>query len=285
MKDVLVGGMALIEGVMMRGPTKIGIAVRDPKKQIVTKSEAFTPLTQRYKILNIPFIRGSINMVEMMIIGMKSLFYATDVALEEENQSSSWSSWLSMVMSVVIGLGVGLLLFKFIPFFVAKAVSTPTWLALLEGIIKIAIFIGYIYVISKMHDIYRVFQYHGAEHKTIRCFEQKKPLTVRNVKQCSRFHPRCGTSFVIFVILLSIVLYAFIPSTLGFWLQFGIRLALLPVLAGISYEILRITASNEKSVLFSIISAPGVWTQHLTTNEPDDEQIEVAIKALQVALK
>ena len=290
-QDILVGGMALIEGVMMKSHEKIGIAVRNPKGKITTKRYNLEPIFKKYKIAKVPFIRGIFSMVEMMIIGIKALNYSGKVALEEEEKISTklenFFTWVSML----IGLLIALFLFKFIPFWVSKFINgftdllnTQIFFNIVEGIIKISLFLGYVYLISLMPEIYRVFQYHGAEHKTVFCHEQKKKLTVENVKSCSRFHPRCGTSFIIFIVLLSIVVYLFIPKTIGFWWQFFLRLILLPVIAGISYEILKFSSKNQNSIIFKIISKPGLWTQHLTTKEPDKKQIEVAITALKNAV-
>lgn len=283
-QDILVGGMALLEGVMMKSDERIGIAVRDPDGKIVTKQERFVSRT-RNRILGLPFIRGIVNMAEMLYLGMKSLNYSADIALEEEEGSSN--VWL-MALSLIVGIGLAVVLFKFLPFGGAWLAGNLVDLSgpafyILEGLIKIGLFIGYLYLISLLPDIKRVFQYHGAEHKTVACHEQKKGLTAKNVAGCSRFHPRCGTSFVVFVILLSIVVYAFIPAELSFWVRFGLRILLLPVLASVSYEILRFSAKRPDSVLFRIISAPGLWTQRITTGEPDKGQIQVAIKALRTA--
>lgn len=284
-KDPLLGGMALIEGVMMRGPTKIGMAVRNPSGSIVTKSYPFVPLTQRWHVSKVPFIRGVLGMAEMLYIGYTALNYSSKVALDEEIEEAA--EVFLTTLSVILGLAFALVLFKFVPFGATVGISAlfpvlhNTWLFnVTEGIIKLLIFVGYIYVISLMPDIFRVFQYHGAEHKAVWCKELKKPLTVANVRTCSRFHPRCGTSFIVFIILLSIIVYAFIPSSMGFWAKFSWRILLLPVIAGVSYEILRISARYQHSLLFKAISTPGLWVQRLTTKEPDEQQIKVSITAL-----
>lgn len=300
-KDPLLGGMALIEGVMMKSPTKVGFAVRKPDGKIHTEVKPYIPWAQRYKILSLPLIRGAIGMIEMMALGTNILQKSANLALDEpetqeeqaKNKNSKKSktketltTW-SLIFSIIISLGFAILLFKFLPFSAAKFITeqVPYLLPVIEGIIKMIVFLGYLIVISFIPDIYRVFQYHGAEHKTITCNERKLPLTIANVKKMPRLHPRCGTSFMIFVILLSIVLYSGIPASIGFWQAFGLRILLLPILAGVSYEILRFSAAKPKSIIFKAISLPGMWTQLITTKEPDEKQIEVGIKSLELVLE
>lgn len=286
--ETLLGGMALIEGVMMKSPHRISMAVRKPDGSVYIENRPYQSLVKRYRFLDVPFVRGSLMMVEMMFIGMRALNKSADISTGEEVSSSKSVSFLMLGFTVVVSLAIALLLFKFAPF------AAAGWIAglfpvvpfvITEGIIKAMVFLGYVFLIGFMPDIRRVFEYHGAEHMAIRCYESKKPLTVRNAEQCSRFHPRCGTSFVIFIILLSIVLYAFIPSDTGFWSSFGLRLLLLPVLAGVSYEILRFTARLGQGFLFKMISLPGMLTQRLTTQQPDKEQLAVALAALKESLK
>lgn len=289
MAETLIGGQALLEGVMMRGPKRIGIAVRTPEGTIKTESFGFSSILVRKPYLNIPFVRGSIAVVEMLIIGMKSLGISAKHALPDEegnDDSGSWWFWVSAAFSVVLAL----LLFKAAPLGVAELLSKVIPLdgvayGMVEGVAKASIFILYIVLISLMPDIMRVWQYHGAEHKVVRCFEAKKTLTVAHARSCSRLHPRCGTSFVIFIIFLSIFVYVWIPVTWGFGLKLAARLILLPVLFGVSYEILRLAGKFPESLVFKAISAPGMATQLLTTREPDDAQLAVAIRALKVSLK
>lgn len=292
--DFLIGGMALLEGVMMKAPDHVGIAVRAPDGCVKTKSYPYRSYVQRHRWANIPFVRGVINMVEMMYLGLTSLNFSADIAIDEgeEKKGKSGSGFLMSLVTIVVGLGLALLLFKFLPFGAASllnsffaALNNGFVFNVAEGAIKITIFIVYLWLISLMPDIKRVFQYHGAEHKTVWCQEKKKKLTVRNVQACNRLHPRCGTSFIIFVLLLSILVYTLIPASLSFWEKFGWRILLLPVLTGISYEILRFSAKRQKSLLFRIISAPGLWTQRITTREPHDDQVEIAIKALKVSMR
>jgi len=290
MRETLIGGQALIEGVMMKGPDKIGIAVRAPDKSIKTESFPFVSLTKRYKILSLPFIRGIVSIGEMMVIGMKALQISSKYAYPDDEQGSG--GWLDTVITVSVitfSLLLALFLFKFVPLGAAELVHRIMPLHtvaynLIEGVVKLAVFMGYIVAITFLPDIFRVWQYHGAEHKVVRCYEEKSRMSPKAAKKCSRLHPRCGTSFVIFVIVLSILLYIWLPTDWPFWLKLTARLALLPVLAGISFELLRIVSRNPKSMIFKIISAPGMATQLLTTREPDLEQLEVAIVALNLSL-
>jgi uncharacterized protein YqhQ len=232
-------------------------------------------------------------MIEMMSVGMKAMNFSADVALGDEasDEPTRWYHALVMPIAILFGIALAIALFKFVPFGGTAllqrffpGIGQGFFFNVIEGLIKIAIFLAYIALIGFLPDIRRVFEYHGAEHKVVRCHEEKKKLTVKNVATCSRLHPRCGTSFIIFILLLSIVVYTFIPGTLGFWEKFIWRIALLPVIAGISYEILRFSAKSDRSLLFRIISAPGLWTQRITTKEPDAKEIAVAIKALKVSM-
>ncbi len=286
-KELLMGGQAIINGVLMKSPKKISIAVRNPRQRIIVKTKRFSSLTKRKKILGLPFIRGIIVTYEMLAEGIGALNYSAQVSLGLKKEQTST---LSMVFSFLVALGAALILFKFVPLLIIKVLGiyfpffqNSYMFVTLEGIIKIGIFILYVYLISLSKEIRTVFMYHGAEHKTIFCYENKKALTKENIRKFSTKHPRCGTSFIFFVLFLSILLYSFIPLTLPFWKMYLYRIVLLPVLAGISYELLKCTSRFQNHFLFKVLSAPGILIQYITTKEPTDDQIDVAIAALKKA--
>lgn len=288
-----VGGQALMEGIMMRGPQKVCCAVRRPDGSIdITES----PVTQHW-YNKVPLVRGVCSMAENLYKGYQYLEHSIDVALTEEEQAeqqSKFDKWLDahttpavqnalMAVSALAGVALALFLFTFLPTFltglVARALLLGHWpRVLLEAAFKLALFLGYLFAVTRIKEIHRVFEYHGAEHKTIACYEAGEALTVENIRKHSRFHPRCGTSFMILVLLISILLYAVLP-----WTSTGLRvlykLALLPLLVGISYEIIK-WAGRSHSLLSRAVSQPGLWLQRLTTYEPDDSMIEVAIAAV-----
>ena len=288
-----VGGQALMEGIMMRGPEKICCAVRKPDGTIDLTYDTVT--TRWYN--KVPLLRGVCNMAENLYKGYKYLMHAADIAMEgteDAEPESKLDKWLdehtgpafqNMLMGCAAFAGVvlALFLFTFLPTFLTgqliRLVPLGRWgRVILEGALKMAIFLLYMYLCTRMKDLHRVFEYHGAEHKTIACYEAGLPLTVENIRKQSRFHPRCGTSFMILVIIISIFLYAVLP-----WTSTGLRvvykLCMFPLLVGVSYEILK-WAGRSDSVLSHIVSQPGLWMQRLTTFEPDDSMIEVAIAAV-----
>lgn len=271
----LVGGQAVIEGVMMRNGDNIAIAVRDPEKNIqVEKLKIHVPEVK------IPIVRGVINLVYMMYIGVKSLNYSSNLAMKEEGDKKE-NPYLSIIV-LIFGLALAIGLFKFLPLGVAELVdrqfSINNYLYnIVDGVVKIVIFIGYILLISRMEDIRRVFQYHGAEHKAVNAFEHND---LENVKSYSTVHRRCGTTFIFLVLFIAIIVYMFIPKDYSFSLKLGLRLLLLPLIAGISYEILKLGGKYESSKFFTVLIYPGLLIQRLTTKEPTDDQIEVAVKAL-----
>lgn len=305
-----IGGQAVMEGVMMRGPHKTVVAVRKPDGEIEKKLED-NGTKKRNKILRMPIIRGCINFVESLVIGIKALMYsASFVDLEDDEEESKFDKWLeeklgdklkdaviyfSVFLSVIFSVGLFMLLpallTKGVEMLSAKAsflsaiTSTHAFTSLFEGIIRMAIFLGYMALVSKMSEIKRVYEYHGAEHKTIACYEAGEELTVENVKKHTRFHPRCGTSFLLFVMLISILVFALLPRFDNFsgiastLLRMTTRLALMPIVAGLSYEVIK-WAGRSKSKTVGILSKPGLWLQRLTTREPDEKQIEVAIASI-----
>ena len=302
-----IGGQALIEGVMMRGPEKQAIVVRDQEGSLVEKVEDLKFIKDRYPILGVPLIRGTVNFLAAMVSGVKALMYSADFYPEEEAaQPSKFELWLErhlsskkleqavVALAVVLGVGLSVFLFMVLPTFLTGgllhfAPGAPMWLRnLLEGILKIVIFLLYLIFCSKQKDIYRVFQYHGAEHKSIFCYEAGLPLTVENVRIQPRHHPRCGTSFLFVVIFASIlvssVVFGIWPMT-NVWLRTLVHLALLPLVVGITYEFNRWVGRHvQDNRLAKWLTAPGMWMQNFTTNEPDDGMIECAIRSLELVL-
>lgn len=277
-KKPFVGGQAVIEGVMMRGPEFIATAVREPSGTILTRQERLTSVADRYPVLKKPMIRGVVALTESLVYGLKALSFSAQAAGEEEETLST----KEIAMTMIFSLGLAILLFVVIPTFAAKyihsAVTDSRLLNTFEGILRLAIFFLYIWGISLMKDIQRVFQYHGAEHKTIHAYEAGEALTVDNIRKYSRLHPRCGTNFLLIVMVVSIVMFAFLGWP-DLWLRILSRVVLLPVVAGIAYEIIRF-AGRSQAGWVGVAIAPGLWLQQLTTREPSDDQIEVAIAAL-----
>tara|TARA_Y100000310_G_scaffold109178_2_gene107616 strand:+ start:1263 stop:2129 length:867 start_codon:yes stop_codon:yes gene_type:complete len=286
----LLGGQAIIEGVMMKGKTHLGYAVRK-KGKIVTKKEPFSPLKEKYKILGIPFLRGIVNMGEMMVIGIKALNWSADQALEEEDgekdEFTGWHLALSLVFAFALAIGI----FKLIPLGITRYLFNREMLGesrilfnVVDGLIRISLFTAYLYLISLWKDVRVLFEYHGAEHKAVACHEAGKELTVENVQGFSRLHPRCGTSFIIFVFLIAIIVFSLAPIDINFVSLFFIRLVLILPIAGIGYEVLRYSALMKSKMFFSVIIQPGMWFQRITTSEPKDKQVEVSIAALKEVL-
>ena len=302
-----IGGQALIEGVMMRGPEKQAIVVRDQEGNLVEKVEDLKFIKDRYPILGWPLVRGTVNFLASMVYGVKALMYSADFYPEEEaTQPSKFELWLEkhlsskkleqaiVMLAVVLGVGLSVFLFMVLPTFLTGGIlhffpGFPMWgRNLVEGILKIIIFMIYLIGCSRQKDIYRVFQYHGAEHKTIFCYEAGLPLTVENVRIQTRHHPRCGTSFLFVVIFVSIIFSSIVfgiwPIT-NVWLRTLIHLLLLPLVVGITYEFNRWVGRHvQDSGLARVLTAPGMWLQNFTTNEPDDGMIEVAIRSLELVL-
>ena len=276
---LMVGGQAVIEGVMMRGPKHVATAVREPSGKISVKVEPVVSISQRYPLLKKPMLRGVVSLGESLVLGLKSLSYSAQMAGEENEQLTD----RELVMTILFSLGLAVLLFVVIPTAAAKfihgSITDPVVLNLLEGLLRLVIFMVYIYGISRLKDIKRVFQYHGAEHKTIHAYEAGVDLTVENVQKFSTLHPRCGTAFLLVVMVVSIVMFAFLGWP-DLWLRILSRVVLLPVVAGISYEIIRFSGRS-KNPLLQVAILPGLWLQKITTNEPEDDMVEVAIKSLE----
>ncbi|MFH1057576.1 MAG: DUF1385 domain-containing protein [Pseudomonadota bacterium] len=301
MSEMTVGGQAVIEGVMMKAPRRLCVAVRRPSGAVVLKNDPFRPLSARWPFLAWPFLRGPVVLIETLVHGMQALSFSANQALEEEEGDSELSPWaLGLTMLAAVAAGMGL--------FVAVPHLLSLWLGsfpalgydenslafhLIDGVIKVAIFVAYLWIISLMRDIKRVFEYHGAEHKSIYCFEAGMPLTVENARAFSRLHPRCGTAFLLVVLAVSIAAFAMIfPLLPKFspqaWLnqvvQIGLKILLMLPIAGISYEVIRAAGKRGGQGVWGVLLWPGLQMQRLTTREPDDAQIEVALAALRAAV-
>lgn len=301
--DFAVGGQAVIEGVMMRSPNHLVIAIRKQNKTIKIKKEAYKTFVQRYKLLNIPIIRGMINLVEMMIVGTKAINFSANEMLddlipeedkkEEKIKLYKAGEYAMMIFSFIFAIFLALFLFKFVPLWITTTLekhfefikNNYIIFNLIDGVIKISIFLLYIVILTIFKDFRRIFEYHGAEHKAIFTYEKHLPLTVENARKQSRFHPRCGTSFILIVLTLSILVYTFVPRQPEFWQNLTLRIAFLPLIAGISYEYLKISAKYARNFLVKALIAPGLWFQRLTTLEPDNSRLEVGLASLKAALE
>jgi uncharacterized protein YqhQ len=293
MEKINVGGQAVIEGVMMRAPRAMAIAVRRPTGEITVLKEEIVPLSERFPAVKLPIVRGAVALFQSLIMGVKALNFSANEAMVEEEQEPAaqkkeLSAW-AMGGTMAVAFGFGILLFFIMPLYLTKLMvpvigQSNIVFNLVDGVIRVAVFLLYIWTISRMEDIQRVFQYHGAEHKSIFAFEAGEQLTVETVRKYSRLHPRCGTSFLLIVMVVSIVVFSLIPKLWPFYLKAGSRVVLLPLIAGISYEFLRWSARNDSTALVKLIIAPGLGLQKLTTREPDDSQIEVAIRSMEEAL-
>ena len=283
-----VGGQAVIEGVLMKNESRVAIAVRKPNKKISVKKKRWPSITKRVKFLGWPFIRGVTNLIEMLSIGMKALNYSANESISEKEEKISEKS---LILTGIVALIVAIALFKLLPLGVTRAlynfeiVTSTVFFNLIDGLIRIALFILYILAISFIPDIKRLFQYHGAEHKTVNCYEAGKAITVKNVKRFPTEHPRCGTSFLFIVLITAILIFSVVKIDLPFWLLFLYRLPLLLPIAAVAYEVLKLTAKFRNNVFMRMIMAPGIWVQKMTTREPDKKQIEVAIAAFNAVVK
>lgn len=294
MKSSGIGGQAVLEGVMMKNKSRYAVAVRKPDGEIAVEKGEITSLTEKHKVLGLPVIRGVVNFVESLVLGVKMLTSSAAYFDDEEEQPGKFELWLrkkfgekadkfimgcTVFCSVALAVAIFMLLPLLIVSFIDEEVISYEWKTLIEGLIRVAIFLGYVVLISRLKDIKRVFMYHGAEHKTINCIEHGMAPTVQNVRECSRLHKRCGTSFLLFVMLISVVFFLLVRvETL--WLRFVVRILFVPVIAGISYEFIRLAGSSESKVV-GFLSKPGLWLQSLTTREPDDSMIRVAVASVE----
>ena len=305
-----VGGQAVLEGVMMKAGSHTVTTCRKEDGTLVVTDDSFVSVRKKHKILNIPILRGVINFVEMMILSVKTLGASADaLGIDEEEEEGRFARWMKkhlkinitdliMVVSTVLGLALSVLLFMFLPALISfgidfligliwEGASLGAFSAVIEGIVKVAIFLGYLSLVSLMPDIKRTFMYHGAEHKSIACFEAGEELTPENAKRHTRFHPRCGTSFMFFMILLGIIAGLFIKILipgLDMWAYTLIRLLILPLLVGLGYEVIML-AGKHPNIITRAISAPGLWVQRITTKEPTLDMLEVAIVSIKCALR
>lgn len=289
--DMVIGGQAVIEGVMMRSRTGYAVAVRQPDGGIAIKKDGLVSVTEKYPLLKIPFLRGSVVLIQSLILGIRALNYSAVVSSEDEEGEPELSNWAvagSMIFALILGVGIFILaplgLTNLIKRFFLPAMDNLTY-NFVDGVIRAVFFFVYVWSISFMEDIRRVFMYHGAEHKTVYTFEAEEELTVENARKKSRLHPRCGTSFLLFVMAVSIVVFSLIPSESAFAIKFGARIVLLPLIAGIAYEIIRFSARHIENRFCRAAITPGLWLQRITTREPDDSQLEIAIRALEEALQ
>jgi len=281
-----IGGQAVIEGVMMRSGDVWTVAVRTPENGIALKREKVSKLPRPFKL---PLIRGCVALIQALSIGIKALLYSAEVSGHEEETPSSFSLFLTIFTAFVIGIGLFLLL----PLYATKLLGilyhgindSSLMFNLVDGIIRVAVFISYILIISMNSEIRRVFQYHGAEHKVVHAYEAGKELTPENAEKFSALHPRCGTSFLIMVMVLSIIVFSLIPKEWPFLDKFLSRIVLMPLIAGMSYEFIKYSSKRLDNLFVRMIAVPGLWIQKLTTGLPSADQIEVAIIALQEALK
>ena len=300
-----IGGQALIEGILMRGVDKQSVVVRNPEGELVTKVEELHLIKEEHPWMGWPFIRGVVNFIDSMAKGMKALTYSASFLPEEEQEEpSKLDKWIEekvgsekaekviIAIAMVMGVALAVGLFIFIPTLLVGLIpglrtGHDGLRTLLEGVVKIAILLGYMYGVSQMKDIRRLFSYHGAEHKTIFCYEHRRELTVENVRQESRFHPRCGTSFILVVAIISIFVFILVNAFLGIsnvFLRMLLKIALLPVVVALTYELNRWLGRNDDKAFARVLSWPGKQLQHITTREPDDSMIEVAITALKLVI-
>ena len=278
-----VGGQAVIEGVMMRGQDKIAVAVRQPDGEISVDVNPVSSIRDKYPILKKPLLRGVVALFESLYDGMKALAYSAQVSGEEDEQLSTKEMVMTIATSVLLAIGLFIVLPTWSMRFLHNLTEDPMLLNLAEGVLRMVIFLVYIAAISSMNDIQRVFQYHGAEHKTIYTYEAGLPLQVENVRPFSTLHPRCGTNFLMIVMLISMFIFTFLgwPDLVE---RIASRVVLMPVIAGVSYEIIRFAGAHADNQLVHFAIMPGLLLQKLTTREPDDSQIEVAIASLKAVL-
>jgi uncharacterized protein YqhQ len=294
-EETLVGGQAVLEGVMMRSPHAWAIACRKPSGEISVHSEPLEKLSERHKWMAWPVVRGVITLGHAMSLGFKALKFSANTALDElmpekaEGKKLEISGWVAAV-NIIISLGFFIFMYKFLPLVAATELKrvNPIFgeqivFNLVDGIIRIGLFLLFIWGVSLFKDIHRVYEYHGAEHKTVYAFENGDSLEIPAVQKYTTYHPRCGTSFLMTVMIISILIYTLVPVT-TFWARFAVRIALLPVIAGVSYEIIRFAAKHRGS-LFALMTAPGLWLQRITTQPPADNQAECAIVALNQAME
>jgi uncharacterized protein YqhQ len=291
-EETLVGGQAVMEGVMMRAPHSYCVAVRRPTGEIVTEETPVARMSEKYPIFKYPILRGLGMLGQAMSLGIKALRFSANVSLQTpeaaDKKPQEISSWV-LTLNLLFSFGFFIFMYKFVPLYVVTSLgkwypSLTGRLAfnLADGLLRMGIFLAFLFLVSRSKDIHRVFQYHGAEHKVVFNYESGKPVTVPNAQSFSTFHPRCGTSFLLVVMVISMIVYAMVPFT-GFGMRLLSRVVLLPVIAGISYELIRFAAKRRGSFM-ALLTAPGLWLQRITTQPPSDDQAAVAICALDRAM-
>jgi uncharacterized protein YqhQ len=288
-EETLVGGQAVMEGVMMRAPHSYCVAVRKPDGEIVQEEMPVPRMSEKYPIFKLPVIRGLGTLGQAMGLGFKALSFSAKAALAEETEGKEMPGWI-MAANLAFSFLFFLFLYKFVPLFLATqighrypALDGRVTINLIDGTIRIFILLVFLYAVSRLKDMRRVFEYHGAEHKVVFNYESGKPVNVKNAQEFVTWHPRCGTSFLLVVMVISLLLYAFLPID-GFWAKIAVRIAGLPLVVGISYELIR-AAAKGKGVFLKALTAPGLWLQRITTQPPSDEQAAVAISALEGAME
>lgn len=278
------GGQAVIEGVMMRGPDSRAVAVRKPDQSILVDEKEVGSITKRVPFLKWPFVRGTVVLIESLVMGIEALSFSASQATDDEEEQLTAKE---IIITIILSLGLAILLFIVAPASVAYVLTMAPGgfnQSLIEGIIRIAIFLGYVAAISRLGDIKRVFQYHGAEHKVINAYEAGEELVVEKIQRYPTLHPRCGTSFLLIVMVISILIFSLLGKQV-LWLRIISKILLLPAVAGVSYELVKLSGKYATAPLCRVLIAPGMWLQKLTTNPPDDDQVEVAISAFKAVLK
>ncbi len=294
-ETTLVGGQAVMEGVMMRSPHSYCVAVRKPNGEIVAEESPLARLSDTYPIFKLPVFRGLGTLGHAMWLGMKALKFSAECALESVSGKPAGSKKKeagsgSMVLQILFSLTFMICLYKLVPLYLATtlghhfpAVSGRFAINMVDGLLRIAIFLGFMLLLSRMKEMHKVFEYHGAEHKVVFNFESGQPVTVANAQRFVTWHPRCGTSFLVVVLIIAMICYAFLPID-NFWAKFAARIALLPLIVGVSYEVIRF-AAKRRSGFLALLTTPGLWLQRVTTQPPSDAQTEVAIYALDHAME
>jgi uncharacterized protein YqhQ len=266
----------------MRSPNYWAVAVRKPDGGIEVKNDKLQLLSEKHKLGKMPVIRGVLMLVSALVLGIKALNFSANVAYDEEEEMSDWAIYGTITLAFAIAIGV----FFVLPLFLTKLLNFKSYFVfnLVDGVIRIFFFLAYVYAISKFKDIRRIFEYHGAEHKVIYSYEENDELSVDNAKNFSTLHPRCGTSFLIIVLLISIVIFSLVPKTSPFYIKALSRIVFIPLIAGLSYEALKLSAKFKDNFIVNLFIKPGLWLQKITTKEPDEEQLEVALTALSTVL-
>jgi len=289
-REIKMGGQAVIEGVMMRSEDLWAVAVRTPEGDIRIRRGSWTPVAKKLPFLKLPFLRGMVVLIETLVLGIKALNWSADIAASEasdnpeSNEKGIWWS-LTMAGTVALSLLLGVAAFFYLPLMLTEwmGIDNPVWFNVVDGIIRVALFLGYLALISRWKEIARVFEYHGAEHQVIAAWEDKKELTWENIRQYSTFHPRCGTSFILILMLVSILVFMFLGKRDNIGERL-IRMLFIPLIGGVSYELIRLSGRFSDNPVARFLIAPGLWLQRITTSRPDQSQVEVAAASLRAAL-